>query len=123
MERYLARRLVLLIPVALGVTMVTFFLVRLIPGDPAVIALGDRATSESVTRLQHQMGLLGGALSFLGLGVQPPSPEWGLMIAEGRNFLVSAPGMVLFPGIALLLTGIALNLLGDTLADRLRPGR
>lgn len=67
--------------------------------------------------------LLGGALSFLGLGVQPPSPEWGLMIAEGRNFLLSTPGMVLFPGIALLWTGIALNLLGDTLADRLRPGR
>lgn len=57
MGRYLARRLVLLIPVALGVTVVTFFLIRLIPGDPALIALGDRATPENVSRLQHQMGL------------------------------------------------------------------
>jgi len=65
--------------------------------------------------------LLGGALSFLGLGVQPPTPEWGLMIAEGRDFLLTAPAMVIFPGCALLWVGIAFNLLGDGLADRLRP--
>jgi peptide/nickel transport system permease protein len=65
--------------------------------------------------------LLGGALSFLGLGVQPPTPEWGLMIAEGRDFLLTFPAMVIFPGLALLWLGVALNLLGDRLADRLRP--
>jgi peptide/nickel transport system permease protein len=65
--------------------------------------------------------LLGGALSFLGLGVQPPTPEWGLMIAEGRDFLLTFPAMVIFPGVALLWVGVAFNLLGDSLADRLRP--
>jgi peptide/nickel transport system permease protein len=66
--------------------------------------------------------LLGGALSFLGLGVQPPTPEWGLMIAEGRDFLLTSPGMVVFPGIALLWLGVTFNLLGDFLTDYLRPG-
>ncbi len=66
--------------------------------------------------------LLGGALSFLGLGVQPPTPEWGLMIAEGRDFLLTAPAMVLFPGVALLWLGVAFNLVGDGLTDRFRPG-
>jgi len=65
--------------------------------------------------------LLGGALSFLGLGVQPPTPEWGLMITEGRDFLLTFPSMVIFPGIALLWVGIAFNLIGDGLTDRLRP--
>ena len=66
--------------------------------------------------------LLGGALSFLGLGVQPPTPEWGLMIAEGRDFLLTSPAMVLFPGLALLWVGVTFNILGDILTDRLRPG-
>lgn len=63
--------------------------------------------------------LLGGALSFLGLGVQPPTPEWGLMIAEGRDFLLNSPIPVLASGLALLWTGVAFNLLGDSLTDRL----
>lgn len=57
MGRYLARRLVLLLPVALGITIVTFFLLRLIPGDPAVIMLDNRATAENVARLRHTLGL------------------------------------------------------------------
>src|SRR5215470_3025301 len=57
MGRYLARRLLLLLPVALGITVVTFFLLRLIPGDPAVIMLDNRATAENVARLRHQLGL------------------------------------------------------------------
>ncbi|HYM68917.1 MAG TPA: ABC transporter permease [bacterium] len=57
MGHYLARRLLLLIPVALGITVVTFFLLRLIPGDPAVIMLDNRATAENVARLRHQLGL------------------------------------------------------------------
>jgi len=66
--------------------------------------------------------LLGGALSFLGLGVQPPTAEWGLMIAEGRDFLLTSPAMVLFPGLALLWVGVTFNVLGDRLTDHLRPG-
>jgi len=57
MGRYLVRRLLLLFPVAFGITVVTFFLLRLIPGDPAVIMLDYRATAENVARLRHQLGL------------------------------------------------------------------
>lgn len=85
---------------------------------PNVVTVGVIfAVSDAVLNI-----ILGGALSFLGLGVQPPTAEWGLMIAEGRDFLLTSPAMVLVPGLALLWTGITFNLLGDSLADRLRPG-
>jgi peptide/nickel transport system permease protein len=85
---------------------------------PNVVTVGIIfAVSDAVLNI-----ILGGALSFLGLGVQPPTAEWGLMIAEGRDFLLTSPAMVLVPGLALLWTGITFNLLGDHLADRLRPG-
>jgi peptide/nickel transport system permease protein len=61
------------------------------------------------------------ALSFLGLGVQPPSPEWGAMLREGRNFLREAPWVAAFPGLALALVVLAVNLLGDALRDALDP--
>lgn len=61
------------------------------------------------------------ALSFLGLGVQPPQPEWGQMITEGKIFLVNAWWIVTIPGLAIVVTGIALSLIGDGLADWLRP--
>lgn len=60
-------------------------------------------------------------LSFLGLGIQPPTPSWGMMISEGRDFLYDAPWMVLGPGIAVLLTAVGINLLGDFLRDALDP--
>ncbi|HXF83355.1 MAG TPA: ABC transporter permease [bacterium] len=66
--------------------------------------------------------LLGSSLSFLGLGAQPPAPEWGLMIAEGRTFLATAWWMSALPGLAIVATGVAFSLLGDGLADVLRPG-
>jgi peptide/nickel transport system permease protein len=66
--------------------------------------------------------LLGSSLSFLGLGAQPPAPEWGLMIAEGRTFLATAWWMSAIPGLAIVITGVAFSLIGDGLADVLRPG-
>lgn len=66
--------------------------------------------------------LLGSSLSFLGLGAQPPAPEWGLMIAEGRTFLATAWWLSAMPGVAILITGVAFSLVGDGLADVLRPG-
>ncbi len=60
-------------------------------------------------------------LSFLGLGPPPPNPVWGSMIAEGRNFIVMAPHVSTFPGIALMLAIVGLNLLGDGLRDTLDP--
>jgi len=62
--------------------------------------------------------LTGATLSFLGLGPQPPTPEWGAMIAEGRQFLLQAWWMPTFPGVALLIVGVALSLIGDGLAER-----
>ncbi|HUZ03261.1 MAG TPA: ABC transporter permease [Thermomicrobiaceae bacterium] len=57
------------------------------------------------------------SLSFLGLGAQPPSPEWGAMLAENRNYLTIAPHTVVVPGVAIFLVIIGLNLFGDTLRD------
>jgi peptide/nickel transport system permease protein len=65
--------------------------------------------------------LLEGTLSFLGVGVPPPSPAWGLMIADGRGFLATAWWISLFPGLAMLLTVLAVNLMGDWLRDHLDP--
>ena len=62
--------------------------------------------------------LTGATLSFFGLGPQPPTPEWGAMIAEGRQFLLLAWWMTTLPGLALLVVGVALSLIGDGLAER-----
>jgi peptide/nickel transport system permease protein len=62
--------------------------------------------------------LIGATLSYLGLGPQPPTPEWGAMIAAGRQFLLQAWWMTALPGFALLALGVALSLVGDGLADR-----
>lgn len=61
------------------------------------------------------------ALSFIGLGVQPPSPEWGAMLADARNYIKSDPYMALFPGIVIMITVLAINLVGDALRDALDP--
>jgi peptide/nickel transport system permease protein len=61
------------------------------------------------------------ALSFLGLGAQPPTPEWGAMLGQERNQVFTAPHLVFFPGLAIMLTVLAFNLLGDGLRDALDP--
>lgn len=61
------------------------------------------------------------ALSFLGLGAAPPTPEWGLMLGEERNSLFNAPHLVFIPGVAIMLTVLSFNLLGDGLRDALDP--
>lgn len=63
--------------------------------------------------------LTGAALSFVGFGAQPPTPEWGSMLSVGRNYVVTAPHIALFPGIAIFVTCLAFNLLGDCLRDAL----
>src|SRR5271165_6134735 len=66
--------------------------------------------------------LLGAVLSFLGFGVQPPAADWGLMISNGRAFVDTAPWISLAPGIAMSITVIAINLVGDGLREVLDPG-
>ena len=61
-------------------------------------------------------------LGYLGLGIQPPAPDWGSMISDGQNFLQSSQWMAVVPGLAVVYTGVGLSLLGDGLADILRPG-
>jgi peptide/nickel transport system permease protein len=65
--------------------------------------------------------LLEATLSFLGVGVPPPTPTWGTMVSEGRPYIASAWWVVTFPGGAIMLTVLAINLLGDWLRDRLDP--
>ena len=61
------------------------------------------------------------ALGFLGMGAQPPSPEWGTMLAEAREFILRAWWVVTFPGLAILITVLSINLIGDGLRDTLDP--
>ncbi|HDL84879.1 MAG TPA: ABC transporter permease [Candidatus Acetothermia bacterium] len=61
------------------------------------------------------------ALSFLGIGAQPPMPEWGVMISEGRNFLYTSPYIAFVPGLAILIVVLSFNLLGDGIRDALDP--
>jgi peptide/nickel transport system permease protein len=65
--------------------------------------------------------LLEAGLSYLGLGVRPPTPSWGSMIFEGKSALFTAPWEVLAPGVALVVTAVAFNLVGDALRDALNP--
>jgi peptide/nickel transport system permease protein len=64
-----------------------------------------------------------GSLSFLGLGVEPPTPSWGSMLNDGRQFLLVAPNLTTYPGIAIMITVFGLNLVGDGLQDRLQTRR
>ena len=76
--------------------------------------------------VQATMGVAGAILSaaglgFIGLGIQPPTPEWGAMLNAGRHYIRDYPHMITFPGIAIMITIFSLNLLGDGLRDALDP--
>ncbi len=61
------------------------------------------------------------SLSYLGLGTQPPTPSWGLMLKDAKDYLIQAPWMAIYPGLALAFTVFSFNLIGDTLAEKLNP--
>jgi peptide/nickel transport system permease protein len=65
--------------------------------------------------------LASAGLSFLGFGVQSPTPEWGSMLTDGRLYIRSAPHIMIFPGLAIMLAVLAFNYLGDALRDALDP--
>ena len=74
------------------------------------------------TTLSFSTAILSEAtLSFLGLGTQPPHPSWGTMLSAGRRFMELAPWVTVYPGLAIALTVLGLNLLGDALRDALDP--
>lgn len=75
-----------------------------------------------LTTVSMALSIVGiASLSFLGLGAQPPSPEWGAMLSAGRQYVASAPHISIFPGLAILLTVLGLNLVGDGLRDTFDP--
>ena len=99
-------------------------------GIPAWRILLRHVLPNAVTPLIVQVSLdFGGviltasALSFLGLGAQDPTPDWGLMVAEGENYFTTQWWLVTYPGLAIMLTALAFNLLGDGLRDVLDPRR
>lgn len=65
--------------------------------------------------------IVAASLSFIGLGVQPPTPEWGAMLSDARQYIIDSPHMVLFPGLAIMVAVLSFNLFGDALRDALDP--
>ena len=100
---------------------------RVLGYSPARILLRHilpNAVTPAIVYLMTDMSLgilLGASLGYLGLGAQPPTPEWGVMVADGKNFMATAWWISTFPGLALTLAGVTFSLIGDGLADALRP--
>jgi len=99
---------------ALGAGHTRILLVAILPNCLAPLIV--QATLGLATAILGAAGL-----SFLGLGAQPPIPEWGAMLSNGRELIVRAPWVLFFPGIAIFLTVLAFNLFGDGLRDALDP--
>jgi len=99
---------------AIGVPQVRTLLRHILPQlIPTIIVWGTLGIATNV--------MLEASLSYLGIGVQPPTPSWGGMIQQGQSYYRTAPWLVLWPGLAILLTVFAFNLLGDGLRDALDP--
>lgn len=97
---------------SIGVSRLNLMFRHILPGTmPAVIVYSSLRMGTSI--------LTAAALSFIGLGAQPPSPEWGAMLSDGRSYLGVADHITIFPGMAILITVLAFNLLGDGLRDAL----
>ena len=99
---------------ALGASRMRLLFMRVLPSSlPPLIVAGTLGIAGAI--------LSAAALSFLGLGAEFPIPEWGLMLGEERNSVFNAPHLVLFPGIAIMITVLSFNLIGDGLRDALDP--
>jgi len=99
---------------ALGVSGRRLALRHVLPNvAPPIIVLATLQTARLLLALA--------ALSFLGLGVAPPTAEWGAMLNDGKNFLDTAPQLMLYPGLAITITALGFNLLGEGLRDVLDP--
>jgi glutathione transport system permease protein len=97
---------------SIGVRRYKLVLTHILPGTlPAVIVYASLRLGTSI--------LTAASLSFIGLGARPPSPEWGAMLSDGRSYLGVATHLTLFPGLAIFVTVLAFNLLGDGLRDAL----
>jgi ABC-type dipeptide/oligopeptide/nickel transport system permease subunit len=99
---------------AIGMRQLRILLRHILPNAVSVIVI-------ELSLMAGQAVLVGTALGFLGLGVQPPAPEWGAMLGASREYLEVAPHVAAVPGIAVSLLVLAFNLFGDGLRDRLDP--
>ena len=90
-------------------------------GERMVVVTYQVSITDSGSTAPVQTITMAAGLSFIGLGVQPPTPEWGAMLSGSRQFMRQAPHLVIFPGLAIAVTVLALNLLGDGLRDALDP--
>jgi len=98
----------------IGVSRARILLVHILPNViPSILVL---ATLDMAFVIVFES-----SLTFLGLGIQPPTPTWGYMLSEGRNYLQESPWMSIVPGAAIILTVVGINLLGDWLRDKLDP--
>jgi peptide/nickel transport system permease protein len=99
---------------AIGVPTYRVLSMHILPNAlPPLIVLGTLGIATAILETA--------ALSFLGMGAQPPTPEWGAMVSAERNQVFSAPHLVFFPGLAIMITVLGFNLLGDGLRDALDP--
>ena len=99
---------------AIGMRDIRILFSHILPNSMApVIVQGTLAIATAI--------LEAAALGFLGLGAQPPTPEWGKMLADSKNYMQSAPWTMIFPGIAIMLTVLGFNLMGDGLRDSMDP--
>jgi peptide/nickel transport system permease protein len=101
---------------AMGVSSRTIVLRHIVPNSISPIIVNATIDLGAVI-------LAAGGLAFLGLGAQPPTPDWGLMVAEGRDYILTHPWLPIYPGLAMFLSVLAFNLLGDSLRRRLDPRR
>lgn len=99
---------------AIGMSQPRILLRHILPNAVSVIVI-------ELSLMAGQAVLVGTALGFLGLGVQPPAPEWGAMLGASREYLDVAPHVAVVPGVAVTLLVLAFNLFGDGLRDRLDP--
>jgi peptide/nickel transport system permease protein len=100
--------------VAAGAGHARLILLHLLPNVvPTLIVVGTLGVSTAV--------LAAAGLSFLGLGAQPPQPEWGFMLSASRDLISRAPWMMIFPGLAIAVTVLGFNLLGDGVREALDP--
>ncbi len=99
---------------ALGASNARIILRHLLPNSLGPIVV------QAVLRTASAI-LMAATLSFLGLGAQPPEPEWGAMLSAARTYVLVAPHLAMFPGVAITIAVIAINLVGDTLRDLLDP--
>ena len=103
-------------PVDLGTRCTVFMNSKVKQAQKEGATIGDISTLRFATAV-----LAEAALSYLGLGVQPPQPSWGRMLAEAQSLMFDAPLLAVWPGLAIALTVLGLNLLGDGLRDALDP--